>query len=110
MSICRKRPFLPVSSVIPAHNEEKYIGATIHAIQEAIQDAEIVAEIIVVNDDSVDETGRLAADLGARVVDVSLRNIGAVRNAGAKIASNKGIVFVDADTLVPANTLIESLN
>ncbi len=102
--------YCPVSFIIPAHNEEKYIGKTIQAIHDAIEESDILAEIIVVNDDSSDDTVRIASELGARTIDVSLRNIGAVRNAGAKIASNEWIVFVDADTLIPGKTLIESLN
>ena len=100
----------PVSFVIPAHNEEKYIAKTIMAIHSAIEEADILAEVIVVNDDSSDDTVRIAEELGARTINVSLRNIGAVRNAGAKVASNDWIVFVDADTFVPAKTLIESLD
>ena len=102
--------YCPVSFIIPAHNEEKYIGKTIEAIHSAIEESDILAEIIVVNDDSSDATVQIAGDLGARTIDVSLRNIGAVRNAGARIASNDWIVFVDADTIVPAKTLIQSLN
>lgn len=102
--------YSPVSFVIPAHNEEKYIAKTITAIYDAIEEADILAEVIVVNDDSSDDTVRIAEELGARIIDVSLRNIGAVRNAGARIASNEWIVFVDADTLVPAKTLIKSLD
>lgn len=103
------REFCPVSFIIPAHNEEKYIGKTIKAIHSAIDEADILAEIIVVNDDSSDDTVKIAKELGARTIDVCLRNIGAVRNAGARIASNQWIVFVDADTIVPGKTLIQSL-
>ena len=102
--------YSPVSFVIPAHNEEKYIAKTIAAIHNAVAEADILAEVIVVNDGSTDNTVGIAKQLGARTIDVMLRNIGAVRNAGARIASNEWIVFVDADTLIPAKTLIESLN
>ncbi len=37
--------------------------------------------------------------------NVSLRNIGAVRNAGAKLSKFENLIFVDADTLLPMKTL-----
>lgn len=102
--------FSPVSFVIPAHNEEKYISQTLLAIQHAIEAVDIQAEIIVVNDDSTDDTATIARRLGARTIDVALRNIGAVRNAGAEIASNPWIVFIDADTLISEDVLTQTLH
>ena len=101
--------FEPISIVIPAHNESKYLKNTIQALQKAIADVVCEAEIIVVNDDSSDDTADIARSMGVRVIDVSLRNIGAVRNAGAKVARHEWLFFVDADTLVPAETLRQSL-
>lgn len=102
-------PWQPVSFVIPAHNEAKCLQRTIESIQAAALEAEIRWEIIVVNDASVDATAEIAQGLGAKVVDVSLRNIGAVRNAGAKEAQYDWIFFVDADTLLPPATLAAAL-
>jgi GT2 family glycosyltransferase len=42
-------------------------------------------------------------------VAVELRQIAAVRNAGAKAARGDVLVFVDADTLLPADTLLAAL-
>ncbi len=95
--------------MIPAHNEEKYLRATVAAIKAACNQLELKFEIIVVNDASSDETGELAAELGARVIDVDLRNIGAVRNAGAAQARYERLIFVDADTIVPPKTLQQTL-
>lgn len=99
-----------VSIVVPAHNEEKYLGATLKSINRAIRDLKLLAEVIVVNDDSTDATEQIALDADARVVNVSLRNIGAVRNAGAKESRFPWLVFVDADTLLPTLTLQASLD
>lgn len=101
--------FQPVSFVIPAHNEQRYLAKTITAIEAAIKELDIVAEIIVVNDDSTDETVAVANSCGARTIDVALRNIGAVRNAGAAVANYDWLVFVDADTTVPTETVRRSL-
>lgn len=102
-------PFEGVSIVVPAHNEAKYLGNTLKSIRLAVETLRLVAEVIVVDDDSTDETSRIAEDAGAKVVSVSLRNIGAVRNAGAAAATFPWLVFVDADTEVPVSTLLASL-
>lgn len=96
---------LQVSFVIPARNEQLLIAQTIRTIQQAAADCSISYEIIVANDDSTDATARIAADCGARVRDVKLHNIGAVRNAGAQIAIGELLFFLDADTQLPTATL-----
>lgn len=101
--------FRPVSFIIPAHNEQRYITKTIESISAAIDSLKLIAEVIVVNDDSTDETENIGKRLGTRVINVSLRNIGAVRNAGAKVASHPWLIFVDADTILPVETLRETL-
>lgn len=94
-----------LSFVIPAHNETAWIDATVRAVQSAATGAAVAYEVIVVDDDSDDGTGAIAASLGATVVRVCLRNIGAVRNAGARLASGDTLVFVDADTLITADVV-----
>ena len=94
-----------LSIVIPAHNEEKYLPATLKSLQKAIATADLKIEIIVVDDASTDRTSEIAREFGCRIVAAELRNIGAVRNAGAKVAVGQWLLFVDADTQVPAKTL-----
>jgi glycosyltransferase involved in cell wall biosynthesis len=101
--------FRSVSFVIPAHNEQKFLGKTITALKFAIEELKLNAEIIVVNDDSTDDTIGVAKSLGVRTIDVALRNIGAVRNAGAAVARHEWLFFVDADTTVPTETVRRSL-
>ncbi|MCH2146281.1 MAG: glycosyltransferase [Phycisphaerales bacterium] len=87
-----------LSFIIPAWNEEDYMAATIESIQHAAK--EYAHEIIVVNDNSDDETAAIARGLGVTVIDVNHRHIAATRNSGAAIAKGKHLVFVDADTIV----------
>lgn len=61
--------------------------------------------MIVVSDASMDATATIARARGARVVEVDYRHIAATRNAGARAASGDALVFVDADTRLPARTL-----
>jgi len=96
---------MKLSFVIPANNEETLLGATLEAIRAAAEAAGEPFELIVVDDASTDRTAELAAAAGAMVVAVNLRKISAVRNAGARVATGDVLIFVDADTLVPPDTL-----
>jgi glycosyltransferase involved in cell wall biosynthesis len=89
-----------LSFVIPAYNEERFIGRAIAAIRVAARDLALDHEIVVADDASTDATARIALDAGARVVPASCRHIAATRNAGARAARGTRLVFVDADTLV----------
>ena len=100
-----KNSFPPVSFVIPAHNEAKYLRPTLAAIQKLVRQLQLEAELIVVSDASTDETVAIAREAGARVIEVELRNIGAVRNVGAAAASHECLFFIDADTVVPQRTV-----
>lgn len=90
-----------ISFVVPAHNEEFELPATLAAIQAAASTAGNY-EILVVDDDSTDQTTQIAQDAGARVVSVRRRQIAAARNTGAREARGDVIIFVDADTLITA--------
>jgi len=94
-----------LSFVIPAHNEEALIAATVRAIRAATDGLTRDLEIIVVDDASTDRTAEIAAAEGARVVPVSVRQIAAARNAGAAVARGEILVFVDADTIVSATVI-----
>ena len=87
-----------LSFIVPAHNEECELAASLQAIRRAADAAGHPYEIVVANDDSDDRTPEIAREFGARVIDVKLRQIGAVRNAGARIATGDVFFFVDADT------------
>lgn len=93
------------SVVVPAHNEEKLIRNTLRAVDAAAQATGLPYEIIVVDDASTDRTAAVAASQGARIVGADVRHIGAARNAGARVARGEMLVFVDADTIIPATVL-----
>ena len=94
-----------ISIVIPAYNEEALLAQTLRAVREAAGGTGVPYEVIVVDDGSTDRTAEIGRANGARVVSVSLRQIGATRNAGAKVAAGDLLIFVDADTLVSADVL-----
>lgn len=98
-----------ISFVVPAHNEAQLLPRTLAGIHAAAQSAARPYEIVVVDDASTDATANVAADGGAQVVSVNRRQIAAARNAGARAAAGEILVFVDADTLVPPETLCAAL-
>ena len=102
-----------LSAIVPAHNEARLIRRTLEALVKAgAAVGERFArtfEIIVADDASTDATAAIARGLGARVVAVTHRRISSVRNAGARAASGEYLVFVDADTIVPPETLVAAV-
>ncbi|MBX3436158.1 MAG: glycosyltransferase [Planctomycetaceae bacterium] len=94
-----------LSIVVPARNEEFELGATLESVRAAADALGQPWELIVVDDASTDRTVEIAQRHGARVVPVELHNIGAVRNAGARAAQGERLVFLDADTRLPPETL-----
>ncbi|CAG0966272.1 Validoxylamine A glucosyltransferase [Phycisphaerales bacterium] len=87
-----------VSFCVPAHNEEKYLPATLAAIHHAAHALQY--EIIVADDASTDATAAIARANGASVVSIGRRQIAAARNAAAALARGPLLIFVDADTRV----------
>jgi len=92
---------MKVSVIIPAYNEERYLPQTLKHISQALSDVPCRSEIIVVDNDSTDQTSRVAERFGAKVFRQSERGISKVRNTGAENSTGDILVFVDADTLVP---------
>ncbi len=66
-------------------------------------------EIIVVDNNSTDDTADIARALGARVVSEPINQISRARNAGAAVARGGFFIFVDADTQISANVLGQAL-
>ncbi len=89
-----------ISFIVPAHNEELWIGKCLSSIRATMEKLSEPYEVIVVDDASTDSTPRLAEQMGARTIRVEHRKISAVRNAGARVAQGEAFLFVDADTQV----------
>lgn len=99
-----------LSIIIPAYNERLHIGRTIRHAREACTEVHIPFEILVVDDDSADETARIAEENGAtKVIHVTNRHIGKNRNEGAKLAQFPNLLFLDADTTISPRDVARSL-
>jgi len=81
-----------VSAIIPAFNEEETISDVV------METLKYVDEVVVVDDGSWDDTGRLALEAGARVVRQA-RNMGVLEafKRGVREAKGDIIVTLDAD-------------
>ncbi len=102
---------IQASIVIPAFNEEGAIERVIHDVRRECDQHGILAEIIVVDDGSRDETARFALRAGARVLlHRSNRGYGAALKTGITAASNQFIVITDADGTYPAHYIPELLS
>ena len=98
-----------ISFVVPAYNEEACLAVTLASIHAAARACGAEYEVVVANDASTDRTAAIAQAHGARVVDVSHRQISRTRNAGAREARGERLFFVDADTQVNEAVLREAL-
>ncbi len=87
-----------LSFVVPAHNEEHELPATLRALRAAAEASQETYELIVVDDASTDATVAIAQQFATRVASANRRQIAAVRNVGAREARGDILFFVDADT------------
>ena len=90
------------SLIIPAWNESAFIAQTLEKLTVVIVEAERHgghrAELIVVDNNSTDNTAEIASSLGATVVFEPVNQIARARNRGAEAASGDVLIFMDADT------------
>lgn len=90
---------MKLSVVIPAYNEEKYIGGCLEElITQAGQD---IFEIIVVDNASTDRTAAVAKKFkGVKVIREDRKGLTRARQAGLLAAKGDLIAYIDADTHV----------
>ena len=98
-----------ISVIVPAYNEEAWLPDTLDSIQAAADHlrarVDVTVEVIVVDNNSTDETSAVARSRGAAVVHEPVPGIGRARNVGARNAAGQVLVFVDADVHVPGTLL-----
>jgi glycosyltransferase involved in cell wall biosynthesis len=95
-----------LSFVIPAYNEEALIGACLESVLAEVKRAGVDAEVVVVNNASVDRTGEIARGfVGVKVVDEQKKGLVNARHAGFENSSGPLVANIDSDTIVPEGWL-----
>ena len=101
-----------LSIVIPAFNEERLIERCLLSISTSLTanlTAGFTSEIIVVDNNSTDNTATLARQAGAHVVFEPINQIGRARNTGAALATGDWLLFLDADSVLNPGLLADIL-
>ena len=94
-----------LSVVVTTKNEEANIGACLAAFARARG----AVELIVVDNSSADRTKDIAVSAGAKVLDKGPER-SAQRNLGWRTATADWVIILDADMILPSETLDEILS
>jgi glycosyltransferase involved in cell wall biosynthesis len=94
---------LRFSIVIPCFNEENFIANTLKSLKD--QDFDGKYEIIVVDNNSTDNTVNIAKAYGARVVRESHLGVCWARQKGTSASRGEIVVSTDADSVFDSNWL-----
>lgn len=82
------------SVILPCHNAEDRMRVALDSIRKQVfRDY----EIIVICDACTDRTADIAAEYGAKVIEVDYRNPGPTRSAGLDAATGEWVLFMDDD-------------
>lgn len=82
--------------VIPCYNEEKGIATVLKGMPDCVD------EVVVVDNDSMDETAAVAESLGAKLVFEKEKGYGRAYRAGLPVTTGDVIVTLDGDGQYPA--------
>lgn len=85
---------MKISVVIPAYNAAHFLPRCLKSV---FAQTLKPAEVIVVDDGSVDNTAAMAGELGAKVVSRANGGLSAARNTGIQSAASGWIALLDAD-------------
>lgn len=88
---------IEVSVILPCLNEAECIGECVRKVRDVFSREKIDGEIIVADNGSTDDSARIAAEAGARVVTEHARGYGAAYLRGLREASGRYIIMADSD-------------
>lgn len=100
---------MKISLIIPAYNEEKYIGACLESVA---KNGAGLFEVIVINNASTDNTKQIAESFvpkipNLRVIDELKKGLPFARNRGLSESHGEIVAYIDADAHMPAGWIKE---
>ena len=99
---------MKISVIIPAHNEQDYIGACLESIKVAQRNNQpLDVEVVVCLNRCTDRTEEIAKNFGAVIAWEDAKNLSKIRNAGVRASSGDIVVTIDADSRMSPNMLTE---
>ena len=98
---------LTITAIVCAYNEARHLPACIFSLLAQTRPPD---EILVVNNASTDDTGRVARDIArcapsVRVVDEPAKGLVVARETARRVACGNVLAYVDADCRVPLRWL-----
>jgi glycosyltransferase involved in cell wall biosynthesis len=101
-----------VSIVVPVYNVEKYLGRCIDSLLNQTYENK---EIILVDDGSIDSSGRICDEYADKYTEVSVihqsnQGLGPARNTGLDVMNGEYVSFVDSDDWIEQDTLYRMIS
>jgi glycosyltransferase involved in cell wall biosynthesis len=94
---------MTVTVIVCAYNEARLLAACLHSLRAQTR---LPDEIVVVNNASTDDTGRVARSVpGVRVVDEPAKGLVVARETARRLAETDLVAYVDADCRAPITWL-----
>lgn len=94
-----------VSFIVPTFNSEKTIGKCI----ESILDQKCEKEVIVVDNNSTDNTAKIIKKYSVRYLFEKRKGAAAARNKGLENAKGEYVGFIDSDVVLPEDWVVKAL-
>ena len=88
---------IEVCILFPCRNEERTIQHCLKEADTALLKAQVIGELVVVDNGSTDRSAQLARQAGARVIRCEIPGYGAALDCGIHAAKGRYILMLDAD-------------
>lgn len=94
---------IKVSVIVPIYQTERYLRQCVESVIQSTIFAD--CEIILVDDGSMDHSGKIAAEYAGQYMNIRVRTqanagLSSARNAGLKLAAGAYVFFLDSDDAV----------
>ncbi|MBR6274930.1 MAG: glycosyltransferase family 2 protein [Lachnospiraceae bacterium] len=96
-----------ISVILPCRNERNTVGLCVKKLKNLLKEHDLTGEIIVVDNDSEDGSGKVASDMGAKVVRMKRPGYGYAIRAGLKASHGRALIISDCDTTYDMGQVID---